>query len=344
MEEEDVTHIIANELFNVQNALSELMMSVEDENDAEVFLQAQRLNQVERRKLFWRLQVVDRHLSTFANLFNEEEGYVSSTMHYHDDFEISIPDDTGNCAVNNLTSPPFNTDDTDCILIDNSMKEVLGQNMNIKPLDLNDDTRIRRELEIIDDDKLDAVDMNDQYDDILRDYDTLSPTSDFVSWLRNLKNLWKEFRKLKSNYLTQASLSSSNPADNSIELIAKNSQGQGQLNSVAMPSMLHSTNSCRGNDNSTETVFSSFTATSSALNSSVEGSKLQISGFLKINSVLPRIHPDNVYMSIFTLGENSIQNPSYCYDNNPMPGWRKEIVVRMGGKTKGDRNNVFATG
>lgn len=77
-----------------------------------------------------------------------------------------------------------------------------------------------------------------------------------------------------------------------------------------------------------------------------EFSKLQIRGFINVNNFLLREYPSNLYVSvggsmIDNESHNSVNNPSYCFEDDPLPGWKKEIVVRIGGKTIGDTDVVY---
>ena len=67
-----------------------------------------------------------------------------------------------------------------------------------------------------------------------------------------------------------------------------------------------------------------------------------MSGFAAIGKVLPYLHPGDVNMTIWGL-ENfddwpsyrGAANPSYTYEDCPLTGWKKNVSVRMGGKTQG---------
>lgn len=69
--------------------------------------------------------------------------------------------------------------------------------------------------------------------------------------------------------------------------------------------------------------------------------RLNIAGFIRIAQVISQLHPAEVSMSL--LGNTNTSewssmtqgNPSYSYLNIPLPGWRKDICVQMGGKGKG---------
>ena len=70
--------------------------------------------------------------------------------------------------------------------------------------------------------------------------------------------------------------------------------------------------------------------------------RMYMSGFAAIAKVLPWIHPGDVSMTIWGLESfdkwytlRGPSNPSFTYDNVPMPGWQKNVSVRMGGKTQG---------
>lgn len=58
--------------------------------------------------------------------------------------------------------------------------------------------------------------------------------------------------------------------------------------------------------------------------------------------MLPLVHPGDVSMTIWGLDsfddwhtQRGPTNPSYTYDDVPMVGWRKNVSVRMGGKSQG---------
>jgi hypothetical protein len=70
--------------------------------------------------------------------------------------------------------------------------------------------------------------------------------------------------------------------------------------------------------------------------------RMLMPGFGSIAKQLTVIHPADVTMTLWGVDRFELwpsllvaTNPSYSYDDNPLPGWRKHICVQMGGKTQG---------
>jgi hypothetical protein len=73
-------------------------------------------------------------------------------------------------------------------------------------------------------------------------------------------------------------------------------------------------------------------------------------GFAEVKKLLERTGktPQQPYMSLGDLGiaegwTTIITNAAYCYDNTPAPGWRREVAVRMSGKSKGNTDIHYVT-
>ena len=91
----------------------------------------------------------------------------------------------------------------------------------------------------------------------------------------------------------------------------------------------------------------SATQTSSSSMSAVEevdltSDRMHMSGFAGIAKKLPSMHPADVTLTLWGLDKFELwptqivaTNPSYTYEDNPLPGWSKNICVRMGGKLQG---------
>jgi Methyl-CpG binding domain len=70
--------------------------------------------------------------------------------------------------------------------------------------------------------------------------------------------------------------------------------------------------------------------------------RMHMSGFAGIARKLPTMHPADVTLTLWGLDKFDLwptqivaTNPSYTYEDNPLPGWSKNICVRMGGKLQG---------
>lgn len=76
--------------------------------------------------------------------------------------------------------------------------------------------------------------------------------------------------------------------------------------------------------------------------------QLNIKGFIGVAKLLQRIFPINVYMTVG--GSTNIDewierggNPCFCYPDNPITGWKREIIVRMSGRTIGHTEVVYVS-
>lgn len=77
--------------------------------------------------------------------------------------------------------------------------------------------------------------------------------------------------------------------------------------------------------------------------------RMHMSGFAGIAKKLPLMHPAEVNMALWGV-DNFEQwpsllvttNPSYSYEDNPLPGWSKNICVRMGGKSQGSLEVTYS--
>jgi hypothetical protein len=76
--------------------------------------------------------------------------------------------------------------------------------------------------------------------------------------------------------------------------------------------------------------------------------RMDMKGFAAVASALSYLHPNDVsltlqgYENVDQWSNVSVTaNPSFSYFDNPMPGWRKDILIRMGGKSQGSLDVVF---
>lgn len=77
--------------------------------------------------------------------------------------------------------------------------------------------------------------------------------------------------------------------------------------------------------------------------------RMHMLGFAGIARKLPYMHPAEVNMTLWGI-ESFDQwpslvvstNPSYSYEDNPLPGWTKNIGVRMGGKGQGSLEITYS--
>jgi Methyl-CpG binding domain len=90
----------------------------------------------------------------------------------------------------------------------------------------------------------------------------------------------------------------------------------------------------------------SMVQTSNSMNAAEEvdlsSDRMHMSGFAGIAKKLPSMHPADVTLTLWGLDKFELwptqivaTNPSYTYEDNPLPGWSKNICVRMGGKLQG---------
>jgi hypothetical protein len=82
--------------------------------------------------------------------------------------------------------------------------------------------------------------------------------------------------------------------------------------------------------------------------------RLSMAGFASIKEKLEKLKQAcsntscDCYMELGEAGiregwSSVVTNPAYCYENNPAPGWRREVTVRMSGKTRGKLNVHYVT-
>ena len=77
--------------------------------------------------------------------------------------------------------------------------------------------------------------------------------------------------------------------------------------------------------------------------------RMHMIGFAGIAEKLPILHPAEVNMTLWGLEKFNQwptlpvpTNPSYTYEDNPLPGWCKNICVRMGGKSQGSLEVTYS--
>lgn len=83
--------------------------------------------------------------------------------------------------------------------------------------------------------------------------------------------------------------------------------------------------------------------------------RLLMSGFAEVKSLLQKKDVDSPsgrqrtpYVSLGELGiaegwTTSVTNAAYCYDHNPAEGWRREVSIRMSGKSRGSIDIHYVT-
>ena len=113
---------------------------------------------------------------------------------------------------------------------------------------------------------------------------------------------------------------------------------------VEAPLTYFSTNQSKENSSNMRESLSAPTSSSSNAIEEVDLSsdRMHMSGFAGIAKKLPSIHPADVTLTLWGLDKFELwpsqvvtTNPSYTYEDNPLPGWSKNICVRMGGKLQG---------
>lgn len=79
-----------------------------------------------------------------------------------------------------------------------------------------------------------------------------------------------------------------------------------------------------------------------------ESGKLSMLGFAKIAKSLHTVHPNpSVCVTLSGVKDTSLwpqlnSNPSFSYYDFPIHGWRKDVCVRMSGKTQGSLEIAYA--
>lgn len=112
---------------------------------------------------------------------------------------------------------------------------------------------------------------------------------------------------------------------------------------VEAPMTYFSSNQIQGNSSNLGGLSA---RTGSSVNATVEvdlsSDRMHMSGFAGIAKKLPSMHPADVTLTLWGLDKFELwptqlvaTNPSYTYEDNPLPGWSKNICVRMGGKLQG---------
>ena len=88
--------------------------------------------------------------------------------------------------------------------------------------------------------------------------------------------------------------------------------------------------------------------------SSVSNDKLSLEGFTEVKKLLQPYQNRTTrgqkrpYMSLGDLGINEgwttiLTNAAYCFDNTPSEGWRREVAIRMSGKSRGSTDIHYVT-
>jgi hypothetical protein len=77
--------------------------------------------------------------------------------------------------------------------------------------------------------------------------------------------------------------------------------------------------------------------------------RMHMLGFAGIAKKLSLLHPAEVTLSLWGLesfdqwaSQVVATNPSYTYEDNPLPGWSKNVCVRMGGKAQGSLEITYS--
>ena len=77
--------------------------------------------------------------------------------------------------------------------------------------------------------------------------------------------------------------------------------------------------------------------------------RMHMLGFAGIAKKLSLLHPAEVTLSLWGLDQFEhwatqvvATNPSYTYEDNPLPGWSKNVNVRMGGKAQGSLEITYS--
>ena len=64
---------------------------------------------------------------------------------------------------------------------------------------------------------------------------------------------------------------------------------------------------------------------------------LQIEGFEHMSRCINRVHPGDINILIYEgnrVNHDSVR-PAFSFPDTPLPGWSKELMIRMAGSTKG---------
>jgi hypothetical protein len=118
---------------------------------------------------------------------------------------------------------------------------------------------------------------------------------------------------------------------------------------MQQPQQLQSSQSSQLSDNFISNQPQSQLKNSSHIEPDLASERMAMSGFATLAKALPLVHPADVTMTLWGVDRFDMwptlqvaTNPSYSYEDSPLPGWRKNICVRMGGKTQGTLDVTYS--
>jgi hypothetical protein len=163
------------------------------------------------------------------------------------------------------------------------------------------------------------------YQLLTRKYNYISPETKFPSWLHRIRVYWKDVRR-RNNPLV-------------FDKHDVGETGSDLGSEVLIPVQ--------------DTIDEEYSDVDAALTSNIDGpsyeygENLMMEGFIAVAQMLEQTC-DHVYMSVTGCDRydrkswlTSTGSPCFVYENNPLPGWRKDIVVRMNGKTRGTTEVIY---
>lgn len=170
--------------------------------------------------------------------------------------------------------------------------------------------------------------------DLQKKFAYVDPSRDPHLWIASVKRYWRHLRQSKRGY--PVSQGSSSLIDSNADDF-KSHQLCGPILPVEDSTTSIGTNTMQQLDDHFETV-AGFG----------EPYKLQLNGFLAINKLIKYNYPGDMCLSINGSpdksdwgSESMVCNPCFHWDDNPLAGWSREVVVRSSGKTMGDTDVVY---
>lgn len=197
---------------------------------------------------------------------------------------------------------------------DISSSDTLGSSLdsNRNPIEVNSSTNLEKEI-------LDY--------DAIKHHNSTSYKTPLSGWLKQLKFYWRDMRRNKGKFVHDF----------------ENSEYNGNLSYAPTSSIEYTDNG----------------ETESYRINELCTSKLHMKGFTEIAKFLSQSTAIDVFLStnsLFSSAKQSINNlpssldilnssgnPCYCYTDNPITGWTKQIVVRLSGKTMGLTEVIYVS-
>lgn len=154
-------------------------------------------------------------------------------------------------------------------------------------------------------------------------------------WLRISRRYWSALREIKRDKeVLVVEVEAPIPAFPKVLSLTYSNRAQLQLNSALLAAPLPTGRNNSSNDYDIVDLTSD---------------RMHMLGFAGIAKKLSLMHPAEVTLSLWGLDQFEhwatqvvATNPSYTYEDNPLPGWSKNVNVRMGGKAQGSLEITYS--